>query len=125
MEKAIELNIKDEELKKYFEERLKEENIEYEINIEDRWIEKYKDPSKFYQVYCIYVNSNNIEKVKQFMKDFENATIITDGIEEFQNIDEEENIENSNIFTITDLLKFFLGAIILMGIATFICLKFI
>lgn len=125
MEKAIELNIKDEELKKYFEERLKEENIEYEINIEDRWIEKYKDPSKFYQVYCIYVNSNNIEKVKQFMKDFENATIITDGIEEFQNIDEEENIENSNIFTIANLLKFFLGAIILMGIATFICLKFI
>ena len=65
MEKAIELNIKDEELKKYFEERLKEENIEYEINIEDKWIEKYKDPSKFYQVYCIYVNSNNIEKVKE------------------------------------------------------------
>lgn len=120
MEKAIELNIKDEELKKYFEDRLKEDNIKYEINIEDRWIQKYKDASKFYQVYCIYVTSNNVEKVKQFMKDFENGTIVTEGIEEFQNIDEEENIETSSSFTIIDLLKFFGGAIILIGIAIII-----
>ena len=56
MEKAIEFNISKEELKKYLEECLREENIEYEIKIEDRWIENYKNPSKYYQVYCLYVN---------------------------------------------------------------------
>lgn len=42
MEKAIEFNIGKEELKKYLEESLIEENIDYEIKIEDRWIQKYK-----------------------------------------------------------------------------------
>ncbi|MCI8760177.1 MAG: hypothetical protein HFJ34_03515 [Clostridia bacterium] len=48
MEKAIEFNISKEELKKYLEECLTEENIEYEIKMKDRWIENYKNPIKLF-----------------------------------------------------------------------------
>lgn len=99
MEKAIEFNIVEEEIKKYLEECLKEENIDYEIRIEDRWIQQYKQASKYYQVYCLYVNDNNLDKVKQFVKDYENAIIITDDIEEFKNVEEEENDNKFKIFT--------------------------
>lgn len=37
MHKAVEFDIEKEELKKYIEECLNEENIDYEIKIEDRW----------------------------------------------------------------------------------------
>ena len=86
MVKVIEFNTEREELKKYLEEWLKEENVYYEMKIEERWLERYKEASKYYQVYCLYVNENNLDKVKQFIKDYENATIITDGIEELKNI---------------------------------------
>lgn len=46
MEKAIEFDIGKEELKKYLEKCLTEENIDYEIKIEDRWIQKYLDTKR-------------------------------------------------------------------------------
>ena len=89
MKKAIEFEIKNENLKEYLVECLKEDNIDYEIKIEDRWIQKYKEASKYYQVYSLYVNSDKLDKVKQFITEFENGTIITDGIEELENVEEE------------------------------------
>lgn len=124
MEKAIEFNIVEEEIKKYLEECLKEENIDYEIRIEDRWIQQYKQASKYYQVYCLYVNDNNLDKVKQFVKDYENATIITDDIEEFKNVEEEENDNKFKIFTRKKFLKYYFGAIIIIGILIIIGIKF-
>mgnify|MGYP004441971531 FL=1 len=59
MVKVIEFNTEREELKKYLEECLKEENVYYEMKIEERWLERYKEASKYYQVYCLYVNENN------------------------------------------------------------------
>ena len=106
MEKATEFDIGKEELKKYLEKCLSEENIEYEIKIEDRWIQKYKEASKYYQAYCLYVSSNNLDKVKQFIKDFENGTIITDDIEEFKNVEDEENDRKFKIFTRKNFLKY-------------------
>ena len=123
MEKAIEFNIGEEELKKYLEECLTEENIAYEIKIEDRWIQKYKEASKYYQVYCLYVNNNNLDKVKQFIKDFENGTIITEGIEEFKNVEDEED-NRFKIFTKKNFWKYYWGAIIIIGILIIIGIKF-
>ena len=39
------------------------------------------------------MNSNDLDKVKQFIKDFENGTIINDDIEEFKNVEDEAIIE--------------------------------
>ena len=124
MEKAIEFDIGKKELKKYLEECLTEENIDYEIKIEDRWIQKYKEASKYYQAYCVYVNSNNLGKVKQFIEDFENGTIITDDIEEFKNVKDEENDSKLKIFTQKNFLKYYWGAIIIIGILIIIGIKF-
>ena len=124
MEKAIEFEIKNESLKAYLEECLKEDNIDYEIKIEDRWIQKYKEASKFYQVYCLYVNSDKLDKVKQYINDFENGTIITDGIEELENAEEEKVDNRFKIFTIKNFLKHYWIAIILIGILIIIGVKF-
>ena len=123
MEKAIEFNIGKEELKKYLEECLTEENIDYEIRVEDRWTQQYKNASKYYQVYCLYVSNNNLDKVKQFIKDFDNATIITDDIEEFKNVEEEENDNKFKMFTIKNFLKYYWCAIIIIGILIIIGIK--
>lgn len=40
MVKVIEFNTEREELKKYLEEWLKEENVYYEMKIEERWLER-------------------------------------------------------------------------------------
>ena len=124
MEKAIEFNIGKEELKKYLEECLTDENIDYEIRTEDRWTMQHKNPSKYYQVYCLYVSNNNLDKVKQFIKDFDNATIITDDIEEFKNVEEEEDDNKFKIFTIKTFLKYYWCAIIIIGILIIIGIKF-
>ena len=124
MEKAIEFEIKNESLKAYLEECLKEDNIDYEIKIEDRWIQKYKEASKFYQVYCLYVNSDKLDKVKKYINDFENGTIITDGIEELENAEEEKVDNRFKIFTIKNFLKYYWIAIILIGILIIIGAKF-
>ncbi len=123
MEKAIEFNIEKEQLKKYLEECLIEENIDYELRIEDRWIQRYRTPSEYYQVYCLYVNNNNLDKVKQFIKDFENAIIVTDDIEEFKNVEEEENNNRLQSF-IHNFWKYYWGAIIIIGILIIIVIKF-
>lgn len=124
MEKVIEFNIVEEELKKYLEECLAEEKINYEIKIEDRWTQKFKEASKYYQVYCLYVNNNNLEKVKQIIKDFENATIITDDIEELKNVEEEEEDNRFKIFTQKNFLKYSWGALIIIGTLIVIGIKF-
>ena len=124
MEKAIEFEIENESLKTYLEECLKEDNIDYEIKIEDRWIQKYKEASKFYQVYCLYVNSDKLDKVKQYINDFENGTIITDGIEELENAEEEKVDNKFKIFTIKNFLRYYWIAIILIGILIIIGVKF-
>lgn len=124
MKKAIEFDIEDEEFKKYLEECLTVDNIDYEIKIEERWIEKYKEASKYYQVYCLYVNSNNLDKVKQFISDFENGTIITDGIEELENIEEDESDNSYKKFTLKNFLKYYWIAIIIIGILIIIGIKF-
>lgn len=96
MEKAIEINVNEKELKDYLEECLAEENINYEVRIEDRWIERFKEASKYYQVYCIYVDSNYLEKVEKMINDFKNATIITDGIEELKDIEKDDETYNKS-----------------------------
>ena len=123
MEKVIEFNIARNDLKEYLEECLREENIEYEIKIEDRWIQHYKDASKYYQVYCLYVNSSSLNKVKQFINDFNNATVVTDDIEEFKNV-EKETDNRFKIFTKKNFLKYYWGAIIIIGLLIIIGIKF-
>lgn len=124
MEKAIEFEIENESLKEYLEECLKEDNIDYEIKIEDRWIQKYKEASKYYQVYCLYVNSDKLDKVKQFISEFENGTIITEGIEELENVEEEESDTKFKLFSLKNFLKYYWIAIILVGILIIIGVKF-
>jgi len=124
MEKSIEFGIGEKELKKYLEECLTEENIKYEIRIEDRWIQRYKDTSKYYQVYCLYVNNNNLDKVTQIIKDFENATIITEDIEELKGVEEEEEDERFKIFTRKNFYKYYWGLLFIIGILIIIGIKF-
>ncbi len=124
MVKVIEFNTEREELKKYLEEWLKEENVYYEMKIEERWLERYKEASKYYQVYCLYVNENNLDKVKQFIKDYENATIITDGIEELKNIEGEKDDNRFKIFTKKKFLKYYYVAMIIVGILIIMAIKF-
>ena len=71
----------------------------------------------------MYVNSNDLDKVKQFIKNFENGTIITDDIEEFKNVEDEENNSKFKIFTIKNFLKFYWGDIIVIGILIIIEIK--
>ena len=124
MEKAIEFEIENESLKEYLEECLNEDNIDYEIKIEDRWIQKYKEASKYYQVYCLYVNSDKLDKVKQFISEFENGTIITEGIEELENVEEEKSDTKFKLFSLKNFLKYYWIAIILVGILIIIGVKF-
>lgn len=124
MEKAIEFEIKNESLKEYLERCLKEDNIDYEIKIEERWVQKYKEASEYYQVYCVYVNSTQIDNVKKYIKDYENGTIITDGIEELENAEEEKNTK-FKIFTFKNFLKYYWMILILIGILIIIGIKFI
>lgn len=124
MVKVIEFNTEREELKKYLEECLKEENVYYEMKIEERWLERYKEASKYYQVYCLYVNENNLDKVKQFIKDYENATITTDGIEELKNIEGEKDDNRFKIFTKKKFLKYYYVAMIIVGILIIMAIKF-
>ena len=124
MEKAIEFEIKNESLKEYLEICLKEDNIDYEIKIEERWVQKYKEASEYYQVYCVYVNSTQIDNVKKYIKDYENGTIITDGIEELENAEEEKN-NKFKIFTFKNFLKYYWMILILIGILIIIEIKFI
>ena len=124
MEKAVEFHIEKEDFKRYLEECLTEENIDYQIRIEDRWIQQYKEASKYYQVYCLYVNNNNLDKVRQFVKQFNNATIITDDIEELKNVEEEEIDNKSTIFTLKNFLNYYWCAIIIIAILIVIGIKF-
>ena len=80
------------------------------------WIQRYKDASKYYQVYCIYVNGNDLDKTKKYIEDYENGIIITDGIEEFKDIKDEENDDRFRIFSIKKFLKFYWLAIVIIGI---------
>mgnify|MGYP004512766029 FL=1 len=123
MEKAIEFEIENESLKEYLEECLKEDNINYEIKIEERWIQKYKEASKYYQVYCLYVNSVQIDNVKKYIKDYQNGKIITEGIEELENV-EDDIIDNKfKIFTYKNFLKYYWIILILIGIVIVIGIK--
>ncbi len=70
------------------------------------------------------MNNNNFDKVKQIIKDFENATIITDDVEELKNVEEEEDNNKSQIYTRKNFLKYYFGAIIIIGIIIIIGVKF-
>lgn len=124
MKKVVEFKISEESFKKYLEECLNEEKINYEIKLEERWIQKFKSASKYYQVYCLYVNDSDIDKVLKFIDDFENGDIVSDGVEEL-NEEEENNEENiSNKFTIKSFLKYYWLALLIIGILIIIGSKF-
>lgn len=124
MKKVVEFKVSEESFKKYLEECLNEEKINYEIKIEERWIQKFKSASKYYQVYCLYVNDSDIDKVLKFIDDFENGDIVSDGVEEL-NEEEENNEENiSNKFTIKSFLKYYWLALLIIGILIIIGSKF-
>ena len=97
MDKIFEFNIQDERMKKYLEECMTEDKIEYEFKVEDRWYPRVKGSVNHYQVYCLYANSDKLDIIKQYVKDFENGEVITDGIEELENEDEEKNKKNLNL----------------------------
>lgn len=124
MKKAIEFDIKDEELKKYIEDCLKESNIEYELKIEDRWVQKFKQASKYYQVYCLYVNSNNLNKVNKLISDYKNGTIIIDDIEELKETEDDKTDNRFKFFTLKNFLKYYWIALIVIGILMIIGMKF-
>lgn len=126
MEKIAEFNTENEILKKYLEESLSEKDIKYEIKLEERWTQNYIDVSKYYKVYCLYVNSDNINQAKQIIEDFEKAKIITDDIEELKNEEPENSEENlkNKIFTKKNFLKYYWGAILIIAILIIIGLKF-
>lgn len=123
MKKVIEFGLEKEELKKYLEECLAEENINFQIKVEDRWTEQYKNASEYYKVYCLYVN-DNFDKVEQFIKDFENAKIISDDVEELKYAEEEEEKDNRfKIFTIKNFVKYFYIALLIIAIIIIIAAK--
>lgn len=126
MEKIAEFYTENEILKKYLEESLSEKDIKYEIKLEERWTQNYIDVSKYYKVYCLYVNSDNINQAKQIIEDFEKAKIITDDIEELKNEEHENSEENlkNKIFTKKNFLKYYWGAILIIAILIIIGLKF-
>ena len=124
MKKVVEFKVSEESFKKYLEECLNEEKINYEIKLEERWIQKFKSASKYYQVYCLYVNDSDIDKVSKFIDDFEKGDIVSDGVEELKE-EEENNEENiSNRFTIKSFLKYYWLALLIIGILIIIGSKF-
>ena len=124
MEKVIEFNLNDNALKNYLVECLEEKNITYEIKIEDRWIQKFKNPSQFYQVYCLYVKKEDLTSVEEIINNYKNAEIITDDIEELKDIENEED-DYSKDATKRSLFKFYLAAIVLLGILIIIGINLI
>ena len=124
MKTVVEFKVSEESFKKYLEECLNEEKINYEIKLEERWIQKFKSASKYYQVYCLYVNDSDIDKVSKFIDDFEKGDIVSDGVEELKE-EEENNEENiSNRFTIKSFLKYYWLALLIIGILIIIGSKF-
>ncbi len=125
MEKIIEFNIDNEELKKYLEECLKGEKINYKIEIEERWTKNYINVSKYYQVYCVYVDSNKLKIVNKFIEDWKNATIIDEDIEELKNSEDEVQSNKFKIFTKKNFLKYYWGGLIIVAILIIIGIKFL
>ena len=123
MEKVIEFVDENNRLKKYLEECLIEEKIDYEIKIEERWTENYKQSSKYYQVYCLYVNKDKFEKVDELIKEYENGDIITDGIDELKSIEDEKYDNKFKIFTLKNFLKYYWITLIVIGLLIFIGMK--
>ena len=119
MEKVIEFNLKEKQLKEYIEESLKEKNINYDMKVEDRWIQRYYDASKYYQVYCLYVDKNYLNEVKNIIRNFNEAVIVKKDIEELQEENEDNKDDNKyKFFTIKNFLKCYW--ILLIIIATVI-----
>lgn len=124
MVKVLEFNVKNEILKNYFTELLQEEKINYKLNIEDRWIQHVKGASKFYQVYCVYVNEDDFERAKKIADDYVNSTII---IEENDELINAENIEPNNLFAIFTKKNFYIlywGGILFLAIMLGIIIYF-
>ena len=123
MDKIFEFNVQDERLKKYLEDCLTEDKIEYEFKVEDRWLYSNKGQSEHYQVHCLYANNEKLDIIKQYVKDFENGEIITEGIDELENADEEKN-KKSKIFIVKKIVAYIFTAMFaiafLMGILTFV-----
>lgn len=131
MEKAIEFNVNQEQLREYLEECLTEQNVNYEMKIEERWIEGRKQASKYYNVYCLYVNKNNLKNVEKLVKKFENGKIVTSNIEELNNSEEskseeKEDIENwSRAYNVKKFIKYYFLALLLIGIAIILIAVFV
>lgn len=123
MEKVIEFVDENNRLKKYLEDCLLEEKIDYEIKIEERWTKNYKQASKYYQVYCLYVNKDKLERVDELIKEYENGDIITEGIEELESIEDEKYNNKFKIFTLKNFLKYYLITLIVIGLLIFIGMK--
>ncbi len=123
MEKIVEFDLKNKELKQYLEKCLKEENIEYELKIEEKWIQSFHNPSHYYQVYSVYVNSDKRERVEKIINNFENGVIITDGIKELENAEVEEENNLLKKFTVKNFIKYFFGVLIIIGILIIIVSK--
>ena len=123
MEKIIEFDLKNKELKQYLEKCLTEENIEYELKIEEKWIQVFHNPSHYYQVYSVYVNSDKRDRVEKIINNFENGVIITDGIKELENAEAEEENNFLKKFTVKNFIKYFFGALIIIGILIIVVSK--
>ena len=123
MEKVIEFVDENNRLKKYLEECLLEEKIYYEIKIEERWTKNYKQASKYYQVYCLYVNKDKLERVDEIIKEYENGDIITEGIEELDSIEDEKYNNKFKIFTLKNFLKYYWIILIVIGLLIVIGMK--
>lgn len=123
MEKIVEFDLKNKELKQYLEKCLTEENIEYELKIEEKWIQVFHNPSHYYQVYSVYVNSDKRDRVEKIINNFENGVIITDGIKELENAEAEEENNFLKKFTVKNFIKYFFGALIIIGILIIVVSK--
>lgn len=123
MEKIVEFDLKNKELKQYLEKCLTEENIEYELKIEEKWIQGFHNPSHYYQVYSVYVNSDKRDRVEKIINNFENGIIITDSIKELENAEDEEENNLLKKFTVKNFIKYFFGVLIIIGILIIIVSK--
>ena len=118
MNKIFEFNIQDERMKKYLEECMTEDKIEYEFKVENRWYDRFdrlnnRQVYKNNQVYCLYANNDKYDKIKQYVKDFENGEIITDGIDELENADEEKS---KKILNLNKILAYISATMILIAL---------
>ena len=109
--KILELN-KNEELIEQITNLLKENNIEYKIDLEENWTTPYKY-AKYIPKFSVYVAEKDVEKANELLAEIAEKNTVEDNglLEEDSNDPTEKQAERVKIFRKICIVVFFVALI--------------